>query len=118
MRQNVPNEAPRMPSVMWVALIALVGLASVQLSMGLTGFAPLVYSGLLCLVLIGGLSLRHRWAHAMTAVACVLTPVMAVFAGEFAAAGVFMLVNALVAVPLVLAAGWFWDRPKAPVWLT
>ena len=117
MNATVPNRALQMPGILWVAVVALGGFGLVQLGFGVTGMPTLALAGGLAILLAVGLSCRQRWAHVMTLVACLITPIAALIVGEFWGAGLIALFNAVVAVPLVMTNDWFWKRESLPEWL-
>ncbi|MEO0632336.1 MAG: hypothetical protein AAFY46_16655 [Planctomycetota bacterium] len=118
LQMTTPTTTERhVPGGVWVAVAALGVFAVGMIGVGAAGSWELVVGGLLAAVVAFGLPFRHRWAHSMALVASVLAPVLMLLLGSAAEALVVAAVNALVAVPLILTAGWFWKRDHPPVWL-
>lgn len=105
------------PAAVWAGVAGLGLLAAGLLAVGVTEAHELVVGGLLALVVAIGLPFRQRWAHGMALMATFLSPVLMLFVGGLGEALIIALLNAFIAVPLIITAGWFWKRDSLPVWL-
>lgn len=96
------------PPVLDVALVALGLISAVQLVVGVAGRPALLLGVALNLVLLLGLRAGHRWAYVLTLLFAFGSPVLLASAGAIREALVVLLVNCLVAIPVIRATPWFW----------
>ena len=100
----------QIPSVLWVALIFL-GIATVGKAIVATQMGPwLLLDAALCVVLLIGLYLGHRWAYVVTVIVVPAKLIVVIVLGSAGAGLVTFLVDCVVLVPVLASTRYFWWR--------
>jgi hypothetical protein len=110
--------ARKMPSVLWVLIVAMGAISVVELVVGLRqASSQLLVSAVLNVVLIYGAARGHKWAYVLVLVFGLLGIIVA--AGHSAGLAVGVLIgNGLVLVPLLISTRYFFPaagRARPPV---
>jgi tRNA A-37 threonylcarbamoyl transferase component Bud32 len=104
---------PAVPAILWVAIVTMIGAAIwKQLAFPRNPWW-LLADGLL----VAGLIYRFKFAYAAALFFALLGVVFTAFSGASGLAMIVLLLNGLVAVPVLLSTGWFFSRvPLGNLW--
>jgi hypothetical protein len=102
------------PPALRVAILALYIISAIQFLIGVAaGQFPLIVGVVLNIVIALGLRAGHRWAYVVTLIFAFGNPVLLASVGRPGPALIVLLLNGIVAVPVLMSTRYFWPRAES-----